>query len=88
MNQQKTPPPVLGSGVKNSATKLKPDCRAGQQRVTKQQVQIAIHALNLAMAGITVKWFSEPAKTAELTQIKRHRRGKNWGEAKGSLTHG
>jgi hypothetical protein len=37
-------PPPSGSGLINFVNESKPDCRAGQQRVRKQQVQIHVHA--------------------------------------------
>jgi hypothetical protein len=52
--QQKTPPPVRQWGLKFSC-ESKPNCRAGQQRVRKQQVQIVIHGLNLANGWRDVK---------------------------------
>jgi hypothetical protein len=42
-------PPPSGSGLINFVNESKPDCRAGQQRVRKQQVQIAIHASKLVL---------------------------------------
>jgi hypothetical protein len=54
-DQQKTPPPVWAEGFGNSATKLKPDPRAGQQRVRWQQVQIAIHSDTLPRGRGDVK---------------------------------
>jgi hypothetical protein len=40
-------PPPSGSGLINFVNESKPDCRAGQQRVRKQQVQVLIHANKL-----------------------------------------
>jgi hypothetical protein len=49
ISKTKNPPPS-GSGLINFVNESEPDCRAGQQRVRKQQVQIqiAIHRDNLA----------------------------------------
>jgi hypothetical protein len=38
----------------DSGERSKPDCRAGQQRVHKQQVQIAIHAVKLVLPAAAV----------------------------------
>ena len=54
----KKPHRRLGSGVANLATKLEPNCRAVQQRVRKQQVQVAIHGGNVATRGGVVNWIS------------------------------
>jgi hypothetical protein len=55
--KQKTPPPVWQWGLEKSK-QLEPDCHAAQQqRVRKQQVQIAIHGRNLAGPDAGVKWF-------------------------------
>jgi hypothetical protein len=42
-------PPPSGSGLINFVNESKPDCRAGQQRVRKQQVQVLIHALKITV---------------------------------------
>jgi hypothetical protein len=47
-------PPPFGSGLINSGERSKPDCRAGQQRVCQQQVQIAIHAGKLVLSARSV----------------------------------
>jgi len=36
-------PPPFGGGLKNFVNESRPDRRAGQRRVRKQRVQIAIH---------------------------------------------
>jgi len=43
-------------GLINFVNASKPDCRAGQQRVRKQQVQVAIHAGKLYAATAAVKF--------------------------------
>jgi hypothetical protein len=54
----KTPLPIRQWGSQKIREQLEPDCRAGQQqRLRKQQVQIAIHAGNLASATRGVKRF-------------------------------
>jgi len=45
----------IGSGLINSDERSIPYCRAGQQRVRKQQVQVAIHGDNLAVRLRAVK---------------------------------
>jgi hypothetical protein len=40
-------PPPSGSGLIKFVNESKPGCRAGQQRVRKQQVQVLIHALKI-----------------------------------------
>ncbi|HSY74751.1 MAG TPA: hypothetical protein VK810_04710, partial [Dongiaceae bacterium] len=43
----------------------KPDCRAGQQRVRKQQVQVLIHALKIKVICVRVKYLLvQPMKAA------------------------
>jgi hypothetical protein len=41
-------------GWLNSWNESKPDCRAGQQRVRQQQVQIAIHADKITERAVKV----------------------------------
>jgi hypothetical protein len=48
-------PPPSGSGLINFVNESKPGCRAGQQRVRKQQVQVLIHACKLAELAAKVK---------------------------------
>jgi hypothetical protein len=49
-------PPPSGSGLIKFVNESKPGCRAGQQRVRKQQVQVVIHANNIASPSNGVKW--------------------------------
>jgi hypothetical protein len=54
-------PPPFGSGLINFVNASKPDCRAGQQRVRKQQVQIIVHNASLThlfclVTGKIVEW--------------------------------
>jgi hypothetical protein len=49
-------PPPSGSGLINFVNESKPDCRAGQQRVRKQQVQVLIHALKIKAIYVCVKY--------------------------------
>jgi len=51
-------PPPSGSGLINLVNESKPGCRAGQQRVRKQQVQVMIHAPKLMPFVRRVKQFS------------------------------
>jgi len=47
-------------GLINFVNASKPDCRAGQQRVRKQQVQITIHAGKISAVTVQVKLTSPP----------------------------
>jgi len=59
-------PPPSGSGFDKSCEYSKPDCRAGkQQRVRKQQVQVAIHARIILRATVP----SSSAAENELEKI-------------------
>jgi hypothetical protein len=48
-------PPPSGSGLINFVNESKPVCRAGQQCVRKQQVQVLIHVGKLAELMSKVK---------------------------------
>jgi hypothetical protein len=50
-------PPPSGSGLINFVNESKPGCRAGQQRVRKQQVQVLIHAAKLIPMTMRVNLF-------------------------------
>jgi hypothetical protein len=60
LRSTKNPTAGWAVGLANLATKLEPNCRAGKQRVRKQQVQVAIHAVNLAVWSAGVNWISGP----------------------------
>ena len=46
----------MGSGLIDFVNESKPDRRAGEQRVRKQQVQVLIHELKLSRFAGRVKW--------------------------------
>jgi len=78
----KNPPPV-GSGLINFANESKPDCRAGQQRVRKQQVQVAIHVVKLMASSAGVNGFSRqlslwPIGLEKINLARRPRPLKRW----------
>jgi hypothetical protein len=54
----KTPPPLWQWGSQNLVIRSEPDCRAAQQqRLGKQQAQVAIHERNLTSPANRVKLF-------------------------------
>jgi hypothetical protein len=47
-------PPPSGSGLINFVNESKPGRRAGKQRVCKQQVQVEIHRMKIALVYFVV----------------------------------
>jgi hypothetical protein len=55
-------PPPSGSGLINFVNESKPDRRAGQQRVRKQQVQVLIHGIETNAVCFNGQTFSSDKK--------------------------